>query len=325
MTLWLHTLRALALPRRAVPIALVCGAMLLAQWWFTRDGWAVVIALALVAWFLLVGPWSWRALFPRGVRLARLPLYALVGGLPALLGWLLPRWSGLGDTFLTAGVNTLVVASLFWVGGWGLARDVEQEARVEQAEARAATAQRQAEQARLLALRAHLDPHFLFNTLNAIAEWTREDPEVAEAAILRLSGLLRELMAGVEAEAWPLSRELQVARAVWDLYAIRDPGRYQVQWSVPEPLPSVQVPPLLLLPLVENAVKHGPAAGHRGTLTLALSDGALRIENPGPFAGPRAGGEGLSLVRRRLELAGPGWAFSIGGQGDRTVATVRWP
>lgn len=325
MTLWLSTLRALAQPRRAVPIALVCAAMLLAQWWFTRDGWAVVVALALVAWFVLVGPWSWRALFPDRLRPARLPLYVLLGGLPAALGWLLPRWSGLGDTFLTAGVNTLVVASLFWVGGWGLARDIEHEARLEQAEARAALAQRQAEQARLLALRAHLDPHFLFNTLNAIAEWTREDPEVAEAAILRLSALLRELMAGVEAEAWPLARELQVARAVWDLYAVRDPGRYQVQWSVPEPLPTVQVPPLLLLPLVENAVKHGPAAGHKGPLVLVVGPGELRIENPGPFRGPREGGEGLALVRRRLALAGPGWAFSIAGEGDRTVARVQLP
>jgi len=64
---------------------------------------------------------------------------------------------------------------------------------------------------------------------------------------------------------------------------------------------------MLLLPLAENAVKHGPAAGHRGALTLAVApEGGgvdLRIRNPGPCGPPRDGGQGLDTVRRRLRLA----------------------
>lgn len=328
MKLWLHTLRALAQPRRAGPIGLVCVVMIYAQQWFTRDWAAVGVATAMVTYFLTVGPYSWRRLFPPGARisLGRLVVYALVGGIPSTLGWWLPRWSGLGSTFLTAGVNAMVVTSLFWVGGWGLARDIEQEQRVAFAEARAEQLARQAEQAQLLALRAHLDPHFLFNTLNAIAEWTREDPLVAEAAILRLSEVLREVMAGVKASHWPLARELEIVRAVWDLHAIRDPARFVVDWQVPDPVPAVEVPPLVLLPVVENAVKHGPAAGHSGPMTLTVTPGRIRIGNPGPFGGPRDGGEGLRLVRRRLQLAyGDEARFEIRTEGDRTVATLELP
>ncbi|NOY27266.1 MAG: sensor histidine kinase, partial [Oligoflexia bacterium] len=305
MTLWLHTLRALAEPRRAVPIGVVSAAMIYAQQWFTRDLLAVALAFAMASYFLAVAPWAWRRLFPPGapIRLDRLALYVIIGGVPSVMGWLVPRWSGLGATFLTAGVNALVVATLFWVGGWGLARDIDLEGGMLRAQARAEDMARQAEQAQLLALRAHLDPHFLFNTLNAIAEWTREDPAVAEAAILRLSKLLRQVTEGVRVPSWPLARELDLARAVWDLYAIRDPERFVIQWQVPQPVPAVEVPPLVLLPVVENAVKHGPAAGHNGVLRLEVQGHRVTVSNPGPYTGPRRGGEGLELVRRRLHLA----------------------
>ena len=84
--------------------------------------------------------------------------------------------------------------ALFLVGGFGLGRDIWFEDRLARAEARAVALAREAERAQLLALRAHLDPHFLFNTLNAIAEWCREDGETAERAVLRLSAMLRTVL-----------------------------------------------------------------------------------------------------------------------------------
>ena len=73
-------------------------------------------------------------------------------------------------------------------------------------QARAAALEREAEHAQLLALRSHFDPHFLFNTLNAIAEWCREDGLVAERAILALSSMLHTIMTAIRATRWPLAR-----------------------------------------------------------------------------------------------------------------------
>ena len=129
----------------------------------------------------------------------------------------------------------------------------------------------EAERAQLLALRAHLDPHFLFNTLNAIAEWCRSDGVQAEEAILKLSAMLRRILEGVKAPTWPLSRELGLVHDLLDLHRIRDPERFDVVWRVPDPIPDVSVPPMLLLPLADNAVKHGPRQGHAVGSTLGES------------------------------------------------------
>ena len=89
----------------------------------------------------------------------------------------------------------LVCLALFLVGGWGLARDIWFERRLARAEAQVVGLAREAERAQLMALRTHLDPHFLFNTLNAIAEWCRQDGETAERAVLQLSAMLRTVLA----------------------------------------------------------------------------------------------------------------------------------
>jgi two-component system sensor histidine kinase AlgZ len=309
--LFVETIAALAAPRRAVPILLVTVPLVLAQHRFSPSGQAVWVAVAMCVLFLTLAPFTWRVLVSRGASGRLQPLlmlvYGLIGGLPAALGWLLPEAFGLGETFLTAGINIFVSAALFWVGGWGLARDIDLELGLERERARSQALAREAERAQLLAIRAQLDPHFLFNTLNAIAEYCREDGALAERAILQLSALLRRVLEGAQAATWPLQDELALARDLVSLHRIRDPERFELRWE-PEPgYASVPVPPLLLLPLVENAMKHGPGAGHRGTVSLELvSQGdslRLRLRNPGPYRGPREGGQGLDNVRRRLELA----------------------
>jgi LytS/YehU family sensor histidine kinase len=85
-----------------------------------------------------------------------------------------------------------------------------------------------------------------------------------------------------------------------------------------------------LLPLAENAVKHGPARGHRGRVVVTTrSEGdrvRVTVENPGPYGGPRAGSHGVPTLERRLALAyGESAKLTIRGEGEKTVATVELP
>jgi LytS/YehU family sensor histidine kinase len=223
-----------------------------------------------------------------------------------------------------------VCLALFWVGGWGLARDIDLELHLRRARARAEALAREADHAQLFALKSHLDPHFLFNTLNAIAEWCRQDGAVAERAILQLSSMLRTMMTGISRTTWPLEREIELADALLALHAIRDPSLFTVDRRVPDPIPAIEVPPMMLLPLVENAMKHGPLARNRGTVVFRVmsSDGGIAIEisNPGKYAGPREGGSGLPIVQKRLALAyGDAARFVIEADGERTRAAIELP
>ncbi|NMO21345.1 histidine kinase [Pyxidicoccus fallax] len=330
------TLRALVEPRRLLPILLVAVPLVTAQVRFSRgEPGAIYLGILMCLVFVAVAPVSYRVLFPEGLDLShggvRLLLYATVGsGVVLTSGFVLPKLLGMGSTFLTQRTNLAICGALFLVGGWGLGRDIGFEESLTKERARAARLALEAEQAQLLALRSHLDPHFLFNTLNAIAEWCREDGAVAEAAVLRLSTMLRSVLAGVRSATWPLSQELELIRTLFDLHLLRDPNLFQLTMSVPSGVGEVAVPPLALLPLAENAVKHGPAAGHRGRLSLdvAVRDDAVEvaIENPGASKGPREGSAGLPTVERRLALAYGGRArLELASAAGRTRVTVTLP
>ena len=321
------TLRALLEPRRLLPTLLVCAAMLYAQSRYS-DWKTLLIAAGFCVAFVLVAPVSWRALFyepqPLGTQVVRLGLYALTGvAVIWSLGRFVPWIFDLRPSFLTMRTSLVVITALFWVGGWGLARDIGMEARLAAEAARADALALEAERAQLLALRANLDPHFLFNTLNAIAEWCRQDGETAERAVLQLSAMLREILAGVKEQTWPLSRELELLKTLFALHQLRDPNLFSLELDVAPAALETPVPPMILLPLAENALKHGPAAGHRGTIQLKATTApprtSIALENPGPYKGPRPGSDGLPTLERRLSLLYRGEArYQIFGVGDRT-------
>lgn len=329
----LTTWRALIAPRRLIPILVVLVPLVVAQGIFTLWNAPAVFTGALMGIStILLAPASYRYLFPLGQRpphlLARAVVYFVLGTAAVWgTGILIPEVFDLGVTFLTADPSLAVCATLFWVGGWGLARDIDMERNLEAERARADLANKQREQAQLMAVRAHLDPHFLFNTLNALAEWTREDPETAEAGILRLAAMLRTMLAGTQASTWSLHEELELVDALFALHTLRDPERFQVEWTGRALADGVQVPPMVLLPLAENAMTHGPAKGHRGVVRATLRrDGDLvfELENPGAFTGPRPGGHGIDMVRQRLALAyGPHADLQLRAGDGRTLATVR--
>jgi hypothetical protein len=333
------TIRALVAPRRLIPITVVVLPLLFLQVNYSADAFALPLAMMMCTAFFLAAPTLWRHYFPlrrpAGATPSptawRVALYGFSGVLLIVgIGRGIPEILGMGRTFLTTRPSLFSALALYWVGGWGLARDIDLEANLRESQARADALAREAEHAQLLALRSHLDPHFLFNTLNAIAEWCRQDGAVAERAILRLSSMLRTVMSGITTASWPLSREMELIDGLFDMYLIRDPQLFAYVRDVPSELSDFEVPPMILLPIAENAMKHGPSAGHRGKVSLRVrldrGDLVVELANPGEYRGRREGGSGLSIVERRIVLVyGPRARLDIQGDGPRTIVTLRVP
>jgi two-component system, LytTR family, sensor histidine kinase AlgZ len=165
-------------------------------------------------------------------------------------------------------------------------------------------------EARLMALTARIRPHFLFNSLNAVLGVMRADPRRAETALEELAELFRSLMQD-NRDLVPLSAEIALARQYLDLERLRLGERLRVRWDVESCPPDALVPPLMLQPLIENAVYHGiEPLGEAGEVQILLSrrDGRLRIEIANP-CGTSGGGShhvgnhmALANIRERLLL-----------------------
>jgi two-component system, LytTR family, sensor histidine kinase AlgZ len=165
-----------------------------------------------------------------------------------------------------------------------------------------------AREAELEALKARLNPHFLFNSLNSVSALTTSAPARAREMCVLLSEFLRASLAVGEKGLIPLSEELSLVRQFLAIEKVRFGRRLDVVEEVDEEAASTLVPPLLLQPLVENAVKHGIGTLlDGGTVTLRVkrtADGvAVVVENPfDPAAeAPAREGLGLALVSQRLK------------------------
>ncbi len=168
-------------------------------------------------------------------------------------------------------------------------------------------------QSELLFLRAQTNPHFLFNTLNSTyALARREAPRTAEA-LLRLSKLLRFILYECARPQIPLSDEAKVIRDLIELEKLRYGDRLQVRYEEDIDDPTQPIAPLLLLPFVENAFKHGASETRFATgisIRLKLENGRLHFEvrngKEADETGSEAEGLGLRNVQRQLELLYPG-------------------
>ena len=168
--------------------------------------------------------------------------------------------------------------------------------------------------ARLTELQSRIRPHFLFNTLNSAIALVREEPAKAESLLEDLSDLFRHALVE-QGEAVTLAEEITLARRYLAIEEVRFGKRLQVQWSLDPRTDNARLPPLLLQPLVENAVKHGvepsPRGGRLRVLTeLRGSRVVVRITNTLPpkdgrndsDRAPRGHGIALDNVRARLAL-----------------------
>lgn len=186
--------------------------------------------------------------------------------------------------------------------------------------------------ARLRHLTAQIDPHFLFNALNAISNRMREDVDAADRMITRLGDLLRAAYDTDDQVIVPLSRELEWLRGYTAMMSERYRGQLAFQLDVEPGLEGVSVPRLLLQPIVENAFRHGLAEG-RGNLWVSIrrEGDFIRCEiaddGVGLSGAAEARGTGLSNVARRLELLFPGrHELKLVPRDPRgTLVTVRFP
>jgi two-component system LytT family sensor kinase len=152
-------------------------------------------------------------------------------------------------------------------------------ARLRSAERRAAGAERDAQEAQLRALRYQVNPHFLFNTLNSLSSlvMARRDDE-AEAMIVNLSAFFRSSLALDPSEDITLAQEIEFQQLYLDIEKLRFPKRLDVRIDVPADLRGARVPPLILQPLVENAIKHGVArTAEPVRLTIAAREEDARL------------------------------------------------
>jgi len=186
------------------------------------------------------------------------------------------------------------------------------------------------EEAQWVLLRGQLSPHVLFNSLNGLAELVRVDAVAAEQAILDLSELYRALLRHGDRAKAPLGDERALVQRFLAVEGLRLGHRLRVRWEWEASLESVETPPFLLQPLVENALKHGIAphpAGGELLIGLHREGTGLRlwVANTGRALGLVPGqGVGLGNLEARLKLAyGAGASFHLRSEGEMTVAEVR--
>jgi hypothetical protein len=190
-----------------------------------------------------------------------------------------------------------------------------------------------AREAQLHALKGQINPHFLFNSFNSLRALIDENPSLARDAVTHLAVIMRYSLTSSERKLVPLSEELRVVGLYLELEKLRLGSRLSVTTQVDPGLEAVQIPPLLLQGLVENAVKFGPAARKQGgeiVYSAHVHEGhlRLRVTNPGRLGtGSDSTGTGLKNLRDRLRLLyGDAAWFVIGDEdADRVVAEVNLP
>jgi two-component system sensor histidine kinase AlgZ len=304
-----------------------------ADWTFSRFASASLFALwlALAVSVLLCVARARLSRLPRALGgLLALALAALVAALGAALLYLIDRnlQTGMvpgdvtvrrfaaGSAAITAVVVATVLPYLYAIDAWR-------------------TQVRASARAEADALQARIRPHFLFNSMNTIASLVRQDPALAERAVLDLSDLFRAAL-GAGDQPSTLAEEVDLAERYLAIEQLRLGPRLQVRWEREEPLPWGQpLPRLVLQPLLENAVLHGISrlpAGGLVEIALRQRDGELQVSVRNPAPAPRehdalaGAGHAQASVGQRLAYAYGKRAGMAGGwDGGYYRAELRVP
>ena len=290
--------------------------------WYLRN--AVLDALTAAMFY-----WNWAALFPRTLAQGRVRRY-LAAVLASAVGFTLLRlatsnlvyhvFKGIDPDLSTKfwplflGLLAGAVATMLASSGVRITLDYLRNQRTRH------ELERQHLITELAMLKTQINPHFLFNTLNNIYSLTSRKSDRAPEAVLRLAESMRYLLYDSSADTVPLSQELAHLGSFLDLQRLRLPlaeaeTALVLQVHGTAPLAAFPIAPLLLLPLVENAFKHGDLAARPEAVRIEvdLTDAATLLFTVHNYVPPQApnlpaqsGGLGLHNLRRRLELLYPG-------------------
>jgi two-component system LytT family sensor kinase len=337
---------------------------------FSRAGWINERIVAVCAAGLIAGPWvglavsmfvTWLAVAHAGLPLPSIAIPMTCG---ALAGGCLHRWrpkvaqQPRTGFFLTLGVSLLRGGLLFlWASqshtapprlsvisispilqGLGTALILAIVAQVRDRDEKT----REAASAEVRALQARMNPHFLFNALNALAALSTVAPLQVPRATGQLRQFLRASFDQQERPLIPLEEELAVVRAYLDIESLRFRDRLQVEQTIDPSLLNALIPPFSFQPLVENAVQHGLHSSPRGgRLQLAIhpagpwlemivkdnGQGVPSTEVEQLFFAERPRAHALVLLRRRLEgLFGRSFQLEARSEiGEGTTVTMRIP
>jgi signal transduction histidine kinase len=185
-------------------------------------------------------------------------------------------------------------------------------------------------EAELAQLRSSLQPHFLLNSLHAVAALVVDEPLVARRLLAALGDLLRDALES-SPEIRPLEADVHWLRRYAEILEVRHSGLLRFEWDIAPETTGVLLPKLLLQPLLENAVKHGALCRDEGGVVILRTrfvDKALQlvVEDNGPGIPPGTKeGLGLRMVRERLSLAHAGATLRIESSPEGTRATIEIP
>ncbi|WP_306589365.1 sensor histidine kinase [Geothrix sp. 21YS21S-4] len=306
------------------PIALLLAGIARSQGWTWAEAGALALPLCLLAAFLFLSAWFLCRALPLGAVSDGLSAHGaawgmaavIMGGLWAGLAWLLARmlaWiPGLEGLPQRVGIALPVLTGLgilLYLASVALSYLMLAQDRALEAERKGAELQLLAQESELKALRAQLNPHFLFNSLNSLSALTAVDPARAREMCVLLSDFLRRSLGLGERRLVALREELDLARAYLAIEQIRFGARLRVEWRIDPAAEAALLPTLLLQPLVENAIKHGIAALPEGGVVAVAAEVReahvlLKVENPLDSDAPVPQGLGIGLRQIRQRLLG---------------------
>lgn len=286
-----------------------------------------IMVLCLGVLRLPLGGWA------RGVAIAAAIMAGALGG--HTLARLLTGLGSSGDgshelqSLLVGLVFGGIAAGFFWLRE----RNAKLETEVRERELARMEAEKQSLAAQLRLLQAQIEPHFLFNSLANVAALIEADPKLAGTLLDALIRYLRSSLQRTRADGGSLGDEVALLTAYLDVLKIRMGDRLGYAFEIPSALLQTDFPPMLLQPLVENAIRHGlepKLAGGRVQVTATAENGLLRIRVADDGIGlVQAPGEGVGLSNIRARLAalyGPQAHLQVSsGVGAGVTATIEMP